>query len=172
MTKEIISLFGRLTKTHGYQGKIVLKANLSAKLEIENMESVFLKIDGILVPFFIEEISESNFPFYILKLENIDSDNSASKLTGRDVFILDIYLLQEADPQLKLKDIVGYLLKDQHNRPVGEVVDLLEVPGNSLFVVDFNGREILVPIQLELIIDIIQADNIIKMSIPDGITEI
>ncbi len=172
MTKENYSLFGRLTKTHGYQGKIVLKANLSGKVEIENMESVFLKIDGILVPFFVEEISESNSPFYILKFENVDSDGFASKLAGKDVYIPDIYFLQETTPQLKLKDFVGYLLKNQHNHSVGNIVDVLEIPGNSLFVVDFKGREILIPVQFELIIDIIKGKKIIKMRIPEGITEV
>lgn len=172
MTQENSTLFGRLIKTHGYQGKIVLKSSLSGKVEVENMESVFLKINGILVPFFVEEFSESNFPFYILKFENIDSDNSALKLAGSDVYILDIHFTQETSKQIKLKDFIAFFLKDQHDHLIGKIVDLLEVPGNSLFVVDFNGREILIPVQLELIINIIMEDKIIKMSIPDGITDV
>ena len=169
MTKGNSSLFGRLTKTHGYQGKIVLKSILSEKVEIEIMESVFLKIEGILVPFFIEEFSESSFPFYIIKLENIDDDISARELLGRDVYIPDKHISQIASKQIKLKDFIAFSLKDQHDHLIGEIVDLLEIPGNSLFVVDLNGREILIPVQNQLIIDINWDDNILKMNISDGI---
>ena len=171
MTKEKISLFGRLTKTHGYQGKIVLKANLSEKVEIEIMESLFLKIEGILVPFFIEEFSETSFPFYIIKCENIDDDTSAKEILGRDVYIPDKYISQIASRQIKLKDFIAFSIKDQHGHLIGEIVDLLEIPGNSLFVVDFNGREILIPVQNQLIIDINWDDNILIISIPDGIAD-
>ena len=171
MTKGNSSLFGRLTKTHGYQGKIVLKASLSEKVEIEIMESVFLKIEGILVPFFIEEFSETSFPFYITKFENIDDDISAKELLGRDVYIPDNCFKQNRSKEIKLKDFVAFSIKDQHDHLIGEIVNLLEIPGNSLFVVDFNGREILIPVQNQLIVDINWDDKIIKMSIPDGITE-
>jgi len=170
MTKENSSLFGRLTKTHGYQGKIVLKASLSEKVEIEIMESVFLKIEGILVPFFIEEFSESSFPFYILKFENINEDVAAKELLGRDMYISDNYIKQNTSKHIKLKDFIAFSLKNQHDHIIGEIVDLLEIPGNSLFVVDYKGREILIPVQFQLIIDINWENNIIKMNIPDGIT--
>ena len=170
MTKENSSLFGRLTKTHGYQGKIVLKASLSEKVEIEIMESVFLKIEGIQVPFFIEEFLESNFPFYILKFENIDDDDAAKELLGREVYIPDNCFKQKTSKQIKLKDFIAFSIKDQHDHLIGEIVDLLEIPGNSLFVVDFIGREILIPVQFQLITDINWDDNIIKMIISDGIT--
>ena len=88
------------------------------------------------------------------------------------MYISDNYFKQNTSKQIKLKDFITFLLKDQHDHLIGEIVDLLEIPGNSLFVVDFKGREILIPVQFELIIDINWDDNILKMSIPDGITDV
>ena len=45
---------GRILKTHGYQGHVLVNVECVASDHLKEKEPVFLEIDGIYVPFFVE----------------------------------------------------------------------------------------------------------------------
>ena len=54
MRKEDCYYLGKITKTHGFKGNLILHLDTDEPELYENLESVFIERDGMLVPFFFE----------------------------------------------------------------------------------------------------------------------
>ncbi len=169
MMKEDYFLLGTFLKNHGYNGEIVLKSTSSLSRSLNIMESLFLLIDGILVPFFIQEIYNTGSNTYILKLEDINNKNDANKLLGKYVYgPKDLFTPQE-ERESHLESLIGYEIFSELNKKAGIIRKILPIPGNLLFVVDFEGKEIMIPANLELVIEVNKNEKFICMKIPPGL---
>ncbi len=169
MTIENCFLLGTLVKTHGYGGQIVLKVNLQYQEKLEILESVFLLMDGILVPLFIEEMEEYNISSFLLKIDEINSKNEAVGFIGKDVFLPVAELEKENHSSQSSVSLIGYQLRSEDNLSLGYVKEIREIPGNPLFIISYMESEIMIPANDELILDINHEARIISMTIPDGL---
>ena len=155
----------------GSNGGVVL--NLEPPfLEIITEEPVLVDIDGYLVPFFIEDDSVFyNKKTVSLRFTTIKSQKSASPLIGRSVYALTESLDIEEDDEdvFEYEDYTAY---DQNDLLLGTIKGVDDIPGNPLLVVDGGAKEILIPL---LAIEVLNADEdskTIKISIPEGLTDI
>ncbi|MBP5367731.1 MAG: hypothetical protein J6Z01_04735 [Bacteroidales bacterium] len=155
----------------GSNGGVVL--NLEPPfLEIITEEPVLVDIDGYLVPFFIEDDSVFyNKKTVSLRFTTIKSQKSASTLIGRSVYALTESLDIEEDDEdvFEYEDYTAY---DQNDLLLGTIKGVDDIPGNPLLVVDGGAKEILIPL---LAIEVLNADEdskTIKISIPEGLTDI
>ena len=155
----------------GSNGGVVL--NLEPPfLEIITEEPVLVDIDGYLVPFFIEDDSVFyNKKTVSLRFTTIKSQKSASPLIGRSVYALTESLDIEEDDEdvFEYEDYTAY---DQNDLLLGTIKGVYDIPGNPLLVVDGGAKEILIPL---LAIEVLNADEdskTIKISIPEGLTDI
>ena len=171
MNKEDCILLGTLTKTHGISGGLVLITRIKGYSLKDKWESVFLEIDGILVPFFVASFEEGARDEMILYLDDITSRDLAGKLTGLKVYIQkkDIKLDKEGfDPMA----LTGYTLYDRQIGEIGVIKEIVRIPQNDLALVDYRGAEIQFPIQQELIEKIDHKSKIISINLPEGLLDL
>ena len=112
--QEDVYRIGRLGKPHGVRGE------LSFQFEDDIFDRVdadylILDIDGILVPFFIEEYRFRSNEICLLKLCDIDTEERARELTGCDVFFPRA-LAQEEDGGASWAEIIGFKVIDATGR--------------------------------------------------------
>ncbi len=169
LKREECILLGTLVKTHSFNGELVLKASFPLADEFENLESVFLFIDGILVPFFMEEIIISNEKTAILKFEDVNSKEEADKLRGKSIFIKESNSALPVFKPDQIQNFAGYELWDENHKKLGVIKDLIDIAGNPLFVVDLEEGEILVPANSELFIEVNSDRKLIIIQIPEGL---
>ncbi len=55
MKKEDCYLLGKITRKHGLAGNVVLKLDTDQPEMYKKIEGIFVEINGLLVPFFIEK---------------------------------------------------------------------------------------------------------------------
>ena len=147
-----------------------------------------LDIDGILVPFFMEEYRFRNDTVCLVKFCDIDTQQRAQELTGCDVYFPRA-LAEEADDDLSLTSLVGFTIINDgggknaahavpdeaaaHTVPddlvVGIISSIDDTTANILFALD-NGR--LIPANDDLIVDIDTEHRQIRMNIPEGLLDI
>ncbi len=168
LKREKVDLLGDLVKTHGFNGELVLKAGLPLNDRYEKMESVFLLINGILVPFFLEGFIISADKTAILKFQDVNTKNDAEKLRGRSVFIPKS-ITESGKGSIRKQDFSGFELRNEIGLQTGVIKELIEIAKNPLFVTDINGVEVLVPANEELIIEINPGEKYICLRIPDGL---
>jgi 16S rRNA processing protein RimM len=66
----------------------------------------------------------------------------------------------------------GYLLIDERHGELGRIEGIEEMPGNDVFVVLKNGKEILLPVLEDFIEEIDDEAKIIRYKAPDGLIEL
>ena len=83
--KEDVYKIGRLGKVHGVKGEITFMFDDDVFDRVD-ADYLVLEVDGILVPFFIEEYRFRSDSTAIMKFEDIDTQERARELTNCDVY--------------------------------------------------------------------------------------
>ena len=166
--KEEVFKIGRLGKAHGVKGEVSFHFDDDIFDRVE-CEYLVLEIDGILVPFFMEEYRFRNGYLAFVKFRDVDTQERASELTGCDVFFpRDLAATEDEMPILSM--LVGFSIVDAAtNKSIGVIEDVNDQTANILFELD-NGA--LIPASDELIMNIDTEHEEIVMNIPEGLLDI
>ena len=164
---EEVYKIGRLGKSHGIKGEISFQFDDDIFDRVD-ADYLVLEIDGILVPFFMEEYRFRSDSLALVKFCDIDTQERASELTGCDVYFPRA--LAEEDDISTLSMFVGFnLVEAGNNKKVGVIASIDDSTANILFELE-DGR--LIPATDDLITDINPKDRTIKMEIPEGLLEL
>lgn len=165
---EEVYKIGRLGKAHGVKGEVSFQFDDDIFDRVD-ADYLVLDIDGILVPFFMEEYRFRNDTVCLVKFCDIDTQQRAQELTGCDVYFPRA-LAEEADNDLSLASLVGFtIVSAPDGFPVGIIVSIDDTTANILFELE-NGR--LIPANDDLIVDIDTEHRQIRMNIPEGLLDI
>ena len=166
--KEDVYKIGRLGKAHGIKGEVSFQFDDDIFDRVE-AEYLVLDVDGILVPFFMEEYRFRNDSVCLVKFCDIDTQQRAQELTGCDVYFPRA-LAEEADEALTLSCLVGFDIVDASGgKNIGTIAAIDDSTQNILFELE-DGT--LIPASDELIEDIDTEQRQIKMNIPEGLLDI
>jgi 16S rRNA processing protein RimM len=172
LKKEDCYWLGTLVKTHGIKGELVIKLNNLLAEDLIEMESVFLEIEGLLVPFFIETIYAVTSQTCIVQFERLNSESKSTEFTGCRVYTdKNITDIPDNIPS-SLSEFIGFNIEDTQIGFHGIIDDVLDVSKNPLFRVLYNNQEVLIPAQPGFIIRIDDKKKIIYVSLPDGLLDI
>ena len=83
--EEEVYKIGKLGKTHGIKGELSFLFDDDVFDRVD-ADYLVLMVDGILVPFFLEEYRFRSDSNAIVKFEDIDTQDRARELTGCDVY--------------------------------------------------------------------------------------
>lgn len=166
--EEEVFQIGKLGKTHGVKGEISFLFDDDVFDRVD-ADYLILKIDGILVPFFIEEYRFKSDSNALMKFEGIDTQERARELTGTDVYF-PRSLADSDDGTLTWSVLVGFDIIDADSgRTVGRIASVDDSTLNILFCLD-DGR--LIPASEDLIIAVDQQARSLTMHIPAGLLEL
>ena len=166
--EEDIYQIGKLGKTHGVKGEISFLFDDDVFDRVD-ADYLILKVDGIFVPFFIEEYRFRSDANAILKFEDIDTQERARELTGCEVYF-PRELADSDDDSISWAAIVGFDIIDAATgQPVGRIASIDDSTLNILFELE-DGK--LIPASEELITDVDKDNKTITIDLPQGILDI
>ncbi len=168
MTRDKCLLLGTISKTHGVRGELIIRISNPSFEPDENWESLFLQIDGILVPFFISSLNAPKADEWIICFEDYDNKDIVQNFVGLSVWIHKDFLAKVAD-EIDMDELAGYVLINLTTGKQGLITDFMDIPGNPVFEVTIEGNKVLVPAQDELIEDIDLENQQLIMKLPEGI---
>ena len=102
---------------------------------------MFVKRDGLFVPFRAEQIAE---------------------LVGEEGFVLRSDVQEEGDGELTWQDLVGYTLEDD-GQTVGKIVQVDESTINTLAILE---DERMIPLHEDFIVEIDEDARVIRVQLP------
>ena len=159
---------GRLGKTHGVRGDISFLFDDDV-FDRTDADYLILKVDGILVPFFIEEYRFKSDTNAIVKFEGLDTQEQARELTGCDVYF-PRELGDSGDGPLSWSALAGFeIIDDLSGKSVGRIASVDDSTLNTLFELE-DGR--LIPASEELITRFDKDNRTITIDLPEGILEL
>ncbi|WPC11379.1 hypothetical protein LEQ05_03310 [Riemerella anatipestifer] len=85
MRKEDCYFLGKITRKHGLSGNVILKLDTDQPEFYNKLESIFVEINGLLVPFFIEKQQWQKSDSKIITFKNV-SDAMIGQALGKSVF--------------------------------------------------------------------------------------
>ena len=166
--QEEVYKIGRLGKAHGIRGEVsfLFDDDVFDRLDADYL---ILDIDGILVPFFLEEYRFKSDANALVKFDGIDTLERAKELTGCEVYF-PRELTDEDSEHISWAEIVGYQLIDAETGSVaGTIASVDDSTLNTLFELE-DGR--LIPASEELITHIDTKKHQIEIKLPEGILEL
>ena len=166
--QEEVYKIGKLGKTHGVKGEISFLFDDDVFDRVD-AEYLVLQVEGILVPFFMEEYRFRNDSVALVKFCDIDTQQRAAELTGCDVYF-PRELADDEDSTPSLQSLVGFSLVDADSgKVVGTIADIDDSTANVLF--ELEGGT-LIPANDDLVTHIDMQQRQIIMMIPIGLLEI
>lgn len=166
--KDEVYKIGRLGKSHGVRGEVSFLFDDDVFDRVD-ADYLILDIDGILVPFFIEEYRFRSDTTALMKFEGIDTQERARELTGCDVYFPRDLAVSD-DDTISWSAIVGFDIIDANtNRSIGRIASVDDSTLNILFCLE-DGH--LIPASEDLITQIDQQARTITMHLPAGLLDL
>jgi 16S rRNA processing protein RimM len=169
---EEVYKIGKLGKPHGVKGEISFMFDDDVFDRVD-ADYLVLDVDGIMVPFFIEEYRFKNDESVLMKFEDIDTQDKARELTGDDVYFPHS-LSDSTDENVSWTEIFGFDVLDKNTgSSIGTIKSVDDSTMNTLFEIETpDGRDVLVPANENLIHEADMENRQIRMIIPDGLLDL
>lgn len=166
---------GKIHRPHGIRGWLKVSFNHPLLFSGDGDAPAFFFAgnDSSPLPYEVEELNYATGNHFLLKLVEFDDREAADKLAGKELFLT----AAEAPGYFDLEDqgfdfTVGYTLMDQDGKKIGEIHAIMAMPQQDLAEVDYEGREVLIPLVPENILSLDRKKKTIRVDIPDGLLDL
>ena len=159
---------GTLTRTHGIGGE--LSMNFTDDVwDRANADYVFLEVDGIQVPFFLEGWRFRSDSVALLKFQDIDTSEEALEYIGADVYFPhDLTPEPSDDDEYTWRSFTGWQIVDEEAGALGEIEHVEDSTANTIF---FVGEK-LIPATEDFIKSIDAKTRTLYMILPKGLLDL
>lgn len=170
--KEEVFKIGQFAKPHGIKGELSLVTNSDVLDDAED-PYIICEMDGILVPFFVEDYRYKSDTITLVKLEDVDSEQDARMFVNKEVFYpLDAVDEEDLVGEMTWDSFIGYTVFDEQHGLLGKITEVDESTLNVLLNIDHDGEDLLIPAAEELITDADHEARTLTVSLPEGLLEI
>jgi 16S rRNA processing protein RimM len=153
----------QILKSNGRDGELLLGFVGIAPEDIDTQEPVFIEFDGLPVPFYFESFTPRGNTRALVRLTGVHSLTDADELAGAAVYAEDDLYEDEEE------DLTGWTVLDADGTKVGTVSAHEDIPGNPCIWVETGHGEVLVPLHEELVLDVDETAQALRMEIPEGL---
>ncbi len=171
--KEEVYKIGMFNKPHGIHGEISFTFTDDV-FDRADCDYLICQLDGIFVPFFVEEYRFRSDSTALIKLEGIETAEKARMFTNVDVYFPLKYAAEATeDDELTWNFFVGCRIEDVNHGLLGTIIEVDMTTINTLFVIERpDGEELLIPAQDEFMVDIDQEQRLVTVELPEGLIDI
>ncbi|CAI8383410.1 ribosome maturation factor RimM [Flavobacteriaceae bacterium] len=172
MEKKECFYLGKIVKKYSFKGELLAKLDTDQPDLYEHLDALFIEINNSLIPYFVEKSQLHKSDLLRLKLEDVSNENEADQLLKKD-----LYLPLELLPKLEgntfyYHEIIGFQVIDENFGLVGQITAVNDTTSQALFEINHNGKEILIPINDEIITHLDRKAKIISVKTPPGLIEL
>lgn len=169
--KSDIFPIGQVNKPHGINGEMSFSFS-SDVFDREDVPFFVFEIQGIFVPFFLEEYRFKGSTTGLLKLEGIASEEQARSFMGLTIYLPTSFLENVEDEEIELDYFAGFSLIDVETGLIGVISEVDKTTENVLFVIPQKDDELLIPAGEEYIQEIDHDKKIIYVKLPEGLLDL
>jgi 16S rRNA processing protein RimM len=172
MNKETCFEVGGIIRPHALLGELLVFLDVDNPADYLDIETIFVEKNGQLVPYFVEALHLQPNGRALLSLDGIDTIEAAKSLVGLSLFLPDSYLPALDDDEFYIHELIGFELTDQHLGRIGTVENIYELPTQNALVLTYQGKEVLVLMQSEWIVEFDKAKKTLLMNLPEGLLDV
>ena len=172
MKKEDCFYLGKIIKKYSFKGELLAILDTDEPELYEHLDAVFIDLKGNLVPFFIENSKLHKSKLLRIKFEDIQAESDAEALLNKE-----LYLPLELLPKLEgnkfyFHEVIDFEVIDRQYGVIGNIKSINDNSAQAIFVIEDNGKEILIPIHDEFIKRVDRKNKQIEVDVPQGLIEL
>ncbi len=172
MLKEECFYLGKIVRKFSFKGELLAKLDTDEPGAYKKLESVFVDINDKLVPFFIASCRLHKSTLLRIDFKEVENETDAEGLIGAE-----LYLPLDKLPKLKgdkfyYHEIIGFAVEDVTYGLIGTIKKINDDTSQAIFVIDANGKEVLIPIIDKFIKELKREERKIILDVPEGLIEI
>lgn len=173
MKEELIKI-GYTQKPHGLKGELKIVVEDQYEVDLFSAETVFISIAGRSVPYFIEKLRGGNA--LIVKFEDINDIDAAMRIANKTVELRMSDLIPEEDREGEEVEsysyLVGFNIIDQKIGQIAEIQSVLDTSHQELALLEYQGKELFIPLHDDFIISINETKREVLMDLPEGLLDL
>lgn len=158
---------GKVAKTHGIEGNLLLIVEAELIDKIQKSKPVFLEIDGLPVPFFIKDLRILTNTSLLLSFIDYNSVELVKRFCGVKIFI-DIDEGEHLDTE---SNLISYTFIDEKLGVLGVLQEII-IKQQNLFVLELDGKELLIPVVDEFITGLNHDKKELYLNLPEGMLDL
>lgn len=172
MRKEDCFYLGKVVSKYSFKGEVLVKLDTDEPGIYENMESVFVSLGNNLVPFFIDRCRLHKSNLLRIDFEEVKDEPTADKLIGTELYLPLELLPPLTGDKFYFHEVIGFTLMDEVHGDIGKVVSVNDSASQELFEAEKDGKELLIPINDEIIVKVDRKNRTIHVRTPEGLVEL
>ncbi len=173
MTKAECVEIAYIAKGHGLRGEVKAVFDVHDITEYKKGMKVYLaKKDAALVPVKITQMRISNDKHAILAFEEISDRNQADALRGSTLYYPQALLPKLSEGHFYYFELIGFSIVDKKLGKLGTVQEIVDADSQEIMVMDYQEKEVLIPMNDEFVGTINREKKEISTSLPDGLLEL
>ena len=157
---------GQVLKSNGRDGELLVSFTGIAPEDIDLEEPVFIEFDGLPVPFYFESFTPRGNSRALVRLTGVHNLTDANELAGAAVYAEDDLYEDEEEY------LTGWTVLNADGTKVGTVSAHEDIPGNPCIWVETGHGEVLIPLHEELVLDVDEQKETLRMEIPEGLLDL
>lgn len=162
---------GKIVGSHGLAGEVVLEHALGKKSDLKGLQTIFIEErKDSLIPYFIETGKVKNETETYLKLEGINTKESARRINQRSVWLLQADFEKHVGKASAISMLTYKMINEGEH--IGDVIEVIEQPMQVLCKIIYKGNEALIPIHQDTLVKIDQKKKEVHVSLPEGLLEL
>ncbi|HLW61763.1 MAG TPA: ribosome maturation factor RimM [Flavobacterium sp.] len=172
MRKKDCFYLGKIAKKFSFKGEVLVYLDTDEPELYTELESVFVDINGHLVPFFIEKSVLHKEKFLRTQFEDMDSEEAADEIVGRDVYLPLTFLPPLEGNKFYYHEVVGFTAIDQRLGEFGIIQKISDNGVQALFEIEKGEALVLVPVIDEFIVEVNRENKSILFNTPEGLIDL
>jgi len=172
MQKEDCFYLGKIVKKYSFKGELLIKLDTDEPAIYENLDAVFVDLRNNFLPFFIESSQLHKSELLRVKFEEVNTEADADSLLKCDAYLpLELLPKLEGD-KFYFHEVIGFTVEDVNFGKVGTIKSINDSTAQSLFEIDRDGIEILIPMNDEFIKKLDKENKTILVETPEGLIDL
>ena len=161
---------GKITKPHGYEGKVSVYFDTDEPEMYSDLKMVFLNINNSPVPYFITYLN-LNDNKAIIQFQDVDNFEKADFLSKKEMYLPLSTLPKLTGNKFYYHEIEGFMVVDKNFGTVGKIKEVLDYTNQAVMQIINGEKEILIPINSQIIVNVDRKKKEILIHAPEGLIE-
>ncbi|MBL6648870.1 MAG: 16S rRNA processing protein RimM [Flavobacteriaceae bacterium] len=171
MNKQDFYYLGKIVSKYSFKGELLLKIE-SDEINFKELKSIFIEIDGSLVPFKINKLQLHKSSLLRFSVEGVDNEIKADRVIKSEVFLPINDLPPLSENKFYYHEISGFKVIDNNLGEIGKVMSVNDQTSQPVLIVKKNEKEIMIPLVDEFLIEVDRKEKKLIFELPDGITNL
>ena len=166
---------GKIISLHGIKGEVKIFPTTDDVKRFDNLKEFYIlkEEDAKDDAFSAATVYESQGVKYIkntciLKIKGFDKIEDSNKFIGSSIYVDRSNAVELKHNEYYIVDLIGIKCFNDDNL-IGNVKDIMKTKANSILVVDYNKKDLLIPMVSDFIEDIDIENSIIKIKTIEGL---